>query len=74
MSAQPLYADKKKEGNEMNMQAYVEAMQPGWNLGNTFDATGSETSWGNPATSKELIESLAGQGYRSIRIPITWKH
>ncbi|WP_337099362.1 cellulase family glycosylhydrolase [Paenibacillus sp. YIM B09110] len=74
LSAQPLYADKKKEGNEMNMQSYVDAMQPGWNLGNTFDATGSETSWGNPATSKELIDSLASQGYRSIRIPITWKH
>lgn len=28
------------------MQTYVEAMQPGWNLGNTLDATGAdETSW-----------------------------
>ncbi|MFC9065416.1 MULTISPECIES: hypothetical protein [Streptomyces] len=27
----------------------VAAMQPGWNLGNTLDATGpDETSWGNP--------------------------
>ncbi|WP_145945738.1 glycoside hydrolase family 5 protein [Paenibacillus sp. Y412MC10] len=56
------------------MQAYVENMQPGWNLGNTFDATGDETSWGNPLTTRKLIASIAGQGYKSIRIPITWKH
>lgn len=56
------------------MQAYVEAMHPGWNLGNTFDATGAETSWGNPAVTQELIDAIAADGYRSIRIPITWSH
>lgn len=56
------------------MQQYVEAMQPGWNLGNTFEALGEETAWGNPATTRELIQAIAGQGYRSIRIPITWNH
>lgn len=57
-----------------SIQRYVEAMQPGWNLGNTFDATGSdETSWGNPRVTRELIEQIAAQGYKSIRIPITWK-
>jgi len=56
------------------MQSYVEAMQPGWNLGNTFDATGEEESWGNPRTTKALIDQIAAQGYKSIRIPITWKH
>ncbi|MBD2867503.1 cellulase family glycosylhydrolase [Paenibacillus arenilitoris] len=56
-----------------NMQSYVEAMQPGWNLGNTFDATGEdETSWGNPRVTKQLIKHIASQGYNSIRIPITW--
>lgn len=56
-----------------SMQAVVEAMQPGWNLGNTLDATGEdETSWGNPRVTKELIQSNAAQGYKSIRIPVTW--
>ncbi|WP_058302096.1 cellulase family glycosylhydrolase [Gorillibacterium timonense] len=55
------------------LQKYVEAMQPGWNLGNTLDATGDdETSWGNPAVTKELIQQVAKQGFKSIRIPITW--
>ncbi|MEC0135496.1 cellulase family glycosylhydrolase [Paenibacillus macerans] len=56
-----------------SMQAYVEAMQPGWNLGNTLDSTGSdETSWGNPRITRELIQQIAAQGYKSIRIPVTW--
>ncbi|WP_236570410.1 cellulase family glycosylhydrolase [Paenibacillus sp. An7] len=66
-------AEKQKE-KKSKMQTYVEKMQPGWNLGNTFDAAGDETSWGNPRTTKELIAEIAEQGYNSIRIPITWKH
>ncbi|NMO94601.1 cellulase family glycosylhydrolase [Paenibacillus lemnae] len=66
LSAQPT--------EELDIQAYVEDMQPGWNLGNTFDATGGETSWGNPATTRELIHHIAGQGFKSIRIPVTWDH
>ncbi|GGN97722.1 cellulase family glycosylhydrolase [Saccharibacillus kuerlensis] len=55
------------------MQSYVEAMQPGWNLGNSLDAVGSdETAWGNPRITKELIQNIAAQGYKSIRIPVTW--
>lgn len=62
-----------KENAAINIQAYVEDMQPGWNLGNTLDATGDdETSWGNPRVTKELIQEIAGQGYKSIRIPVTW--
>ncbi|MRN56303.1 cellulase family glycosylhydrolase [Paenibacillus monticola] len=64
---QPKVASKSK------IQSYVDDMQPGWNLGNTFDATGAdETSWGNPRVTKELIKQIAKQGYKSIRIPITW--
>lgn len=55
------------------LQSYVNAMQPGWNLGNSLDATGAdETSWGNPVVTQELIKKIAAQGYKSIRIPVTW--
>ncbi|GAE94715.1 endoglucanase B precursor [Gracilibacillus boraciitolerans JCM 21714] len=49
-------------------------MQPGWNLGNTFDAVGNdETAWGgNPYVTQELIQRVADQGFKSIRIPITF--
>ncbi len=56
------------------MQQIVEAMQPGWNLGNTFEASGSETAWGNPVVTEELIQAIKDQGYKSIRIPVTWNH
>lgn len=49
----------------------------GWNLGNTLDATGtglsSETSWGNPTTTPELIQALKDAGFNAVRIPTTWE-
>ncbi|WEK53525.1 MAG: cellulase family glycosylhydrolase [Candidatus Cohnella colombiensis] len=69
--ALPVHIDAASSKSEM--QQMVEAMQPGWNLGNTFDAIGDETAWGNPVTTKELIQYIAASGYKSIRIPITWK-
>ncbi|CCK24845.1 Endoglucanase B [Streptomyces davaonensis JCM 4913] len=52
--------------------AAVAAMQPGWNLGNTLDAIPDETSWGQPRTTKALLDSVRAQGFKSIRIPVTW--
>ncbi|MFK4088874.1 cellulase family glycosylhydrolase [Kribbella sp. NPDC020789] len=53
--------------------AEVAAMQPGWNLGNTLDSTGSdETSWGNPRVTEALLDQVKAQGFKSIRIPVTW--
>lgn len=54
------------------MQKYVDAMQPGINLGNTLDAIPNETSWGNPPVTQALLQGYAAAGYKSIRIPITW--
>jgi endoglucanase len=51
----------------------VAAMQPGWNLGNTLDSTGSdETSWGNPRITEALLDNVKAQGFKSIRLPVTW--
>ncbi|MEV5879619.1 cellulase family glycosylhydrolase [Streptomyces sp. NPDC052101] len=50
----------------------VAAMQPSWNLGNTLDAIPDETSWGNPKATRGLFEALRAQGFRSVRIPVTW--
>ncbi|MFD1047738.1 cellulase family glycosylhydrolase, partial [Kibdelosporangium lantanae] len=52
--------------------ATVAAMQPSWNLGNTLDAIPDETSWGNPLVTKPLFDTIRAQGYRSVRIPVTW--
>ena len=55
----------------------VDMMGIGWNIGNTFDATGGigashETSWGNPKVTKELIHAVKEGGFNVIRIPVTW--
>ncbi|MCL2078444.1 MAG: glycoside hydrolase family 5 protein [Oscillospiraceae bacterium] len=58
-------------------------MGAGWNLGNTLDAvlganspvsvTLQETSWGNPITTRDMIELLADTGFKTLRIPTTWE-
>ncbi|MDG4798799.1 cellulase family glycosylhydrolase [Micromonospora sp. WMMD1082] len=55
--------------------AYVAAMQPGWNLGNSFDAVGAdETAWGNPRVTAAQLDAIRAQGFNSIRIPVTWSN
>ncbi len=50
----------------------IAEMGTGWNLGNTFDAEGGETGWGNPTTTKEMIDEVHNAGFNTIRIPTTW--
>jgi endoglucanase len=47
-------------------------MKLGWNLGNSLDAVGSETAWGNPVVSQRLIDSVKAAGFNAVRIPIAW--
>lgn len=44
----------------------------GWNLGNTLEAIGGETAWGNPKATQKLIDSVKAAGFNSIRIPVAW--
>ncbi|MGN0599364.1 MAG: glycoside hydrolase family 5 protein [Oscillospiraceae bacterium] len=61
-----------------NSVDFVKNMKLGWNLGNTLDATGSgmssETSWGQPKTTKEMIDFVKDSGFTTIRIPVTWSN
>ncbi|MGN0598461.1 MAG: glycoside hydrolase family 5 protein [Oscillospiraceae bacterium] len=50
----------------------IAEMGAGWNLGNTFDAEGGETGWGNPQTTQEMIDEVYKAGFNTIRIPTTW--
>lgn len=64
----------------LNAVEIVSRMGLGWNLGNTFDATGGnardvysqEKSWGNPKVTPELIHKVKEAGFKTIRIPVTW--
>ena len=68
--------DSKVFGN-ISAFELAKAMTTGWNLGNTLDATEksgmqSETSWGQPLTTKAMIDGLAASGIKTIRIPVSW--
>jgi endoglucanase len=44
----------------------------GWNLGNTLEALGGETYWGNPMASQAMIDKVKASGFNAIRIPVQW--
>ena len=44
----------------------------GWNIGNTLEATGGETAWGNPKVTKALIDAVKANCFNAIRIPCSW--
>jgi len=44
----------------------------GWNIGNTLEATGGETAWGNPLVTEALIKLVKQHGFNAIRIPCSW--
>ncbi len=51
-------------------------MGAGWNLGNQLEANSnkipSETAWGNPVVTQELISAVADAGFKSIRVPVSY--
>lgn len=72
--------------NTKTAQEAIDEMKIGWNLGNTLDSCNYkkqylgeekavmyyETLWGNPQTTKEMINEVKKAGFESIRIPVTY--
>jgi endoglucanase len=72
--------------NSLSSLEFVKTMGAGWNLGNTLDAhwgqarpwlssvtpERQETLWGNPVTTKAMIDFLKQAGFTTVRIPVTW--
>lgn len=61
--------DTGMESDAMTLAAKIYA---GWNLGNTLEAIGGETNWGNPKTTETLIKQVKALGFNAIRIPCSW--
>ncbi len=47
-------------------------MYCGVNIGNTLEATGGETSWGNPKVTATYVAGLKALGFNAVRIPCAW--
>lgn len=60
------------EGMESDAMTLAAKMYAGWNLGNTLEAIGGETAWGNPKVTAELIKSVKELGFNAVRIPCSW--
>jgi endoglucanase len=70
---------------ELTSMELVHKMTAGWNLGNTLDAHWNarawgeinepreqEVLWGNPVTTKAMIDAIREAGFNTVRIPVTW--
>ncbi|MFH0761339.1 MAG: cellulase family glycosylhydrolase [Bacteroidota bacterium] len=47
-------------------------MNRGWNMGNSLEAIGGETAWGNPKITRDLIDFVKQNGFNAIRLPCSW--
>jgi len=66
----PIAADAT--GMSSNAVELAAKMKLGWNIGNTLEASGGETAWGNPKVTKALIDMVKVNGFDAIRIPCSW--
>ena len=65
-----------KSMSEITATEIATEMKIGWNVGNSLDAMGadmgSETCWGNPKITEDLIKAAKNAGFNTIRVPVTW--
>lgn len=44
----------------------------GINIGNTLEAIGGETAWGNPKITQSFVDALKQNGFNTVRLPCSW--
>ncbi len=76
-SAAPAKKERNMEIRDISSWELVKEMSVGWNLGNTFDATGdyglgNETAWQPNSTTEDMIKLLHDTGFDVFRLPVTW--
>lgn len=68
--------DAPLEFHDLSQTEITEAMGMGWNLGNQMEAlrgtTPVETGWGNPVIREELLKLVSEQGFKTVRIPVSY--
>lgn len=63
--------------DDKDQDQIVYDMGAGINLGNQFEAVNadgypSETAWGNPVITKELVKQIHDSGFNTIRLPVSY--
>ena len=68
--------------NELTAFQLAERLGVGINIGNSLDVVdgyagyyfNTETMWGHPLITKSYVEKLQQKGFKSVRIPVTYKN
>lgn len=55
--------------NAITAQQFVDALNPGWNLGNTLDAVEDEGDWNNAPVTEDTFDDVKAAGFKGIRLP-----
>jgi aryl-phospho-beta-D-glucosidase BglC (GH1 family) len=71
-SYNPNPAPADTTGMSHNAQQIASSIRIGFNIGNTMEAIGGETAWGNPLVSNALIQAVKQAGFNAIRLPVSW--
>jgi hypothetical protein len=59
-------------GMSSNVTEIAAKITLGLNIGNTLEAIGGETAWGNPRITKTFVDFVKQCGFNAIRIPCSW--
>ncbi|HEX6426094.1 MAG TPA: cellulase family glycosylhydrolase [Niastella sp.] len=71
----PSYNTSSKAPDSTGMSTAVQLaakFKLGWNIGNTLEAIGGETAWGNPLITESYVKAVKQLGFTAIRIPCAW--
>lgn len=71
-SGLPLSIPADATGMSSNAKTLASKMFLGLNIGNTLEAPGGETAWGNPKINQAFIDSAKAAGINAIRLPCAW--
>lgn len=74
--ADPAPSGEDAAWDNLNADEIVEAMGPGWNVGNQLEAstngTPSEIAWTGTVITPKLIQAVSDSGFKSVRIPVSY--
>ena len=59
-------------GMDSEVVQLASKMHLGWNIGNTLEAIGGESAWGNPKITKAYVDAIKNIGFNAIRLPCSW--
>ena len=64
--------DPDNTGMESTAVELAAKIKLGWNIGNTLEAIGGETNWGNPKITESYVQFVKQSGFNAIRLPCSW--